>query len=91
MVVSEVRKEYEGHHAENQLVRDLAFFKGAMATWSISFGHVEYSVVSHTSFKIIMIPMESGLLIITAEPTLQLEYVERISSSIRLKLKLGKL
>lgn len=90
MVVSELRREYDGHPAENQLIRDLTFFKGAMATWSIYFGHVEYSVVSHDSFKIIMIPVESGLLIITAEPTLPLEYVERISNVIRSKLPLGK-
>ncbi|MGI0078628.1 MAG: hypothetical protein ACRECH_03305 [Nitrososphaerales archaeon] len=91
MVVSELRREYEGHLEENQLIRDLTFFKGAMANWAIYFGRVQYAVVSHDSFKIIMIPVESGLVIITAEPSLPLEYVERISGTIRSKLALGKL
>ncbi len=90
MVVSELRKEYGGHHAENQLIRDLTFFKGAMASWALYFGNVRYALVSHDSFKIMMIPVESGLLIVTAEPDLPLEYVERISGEIRQRISLGK-
>lgn len=90
MVVSELRKEYEKHPAENQLIRDLTFFKGAMANWSLYFGTVRYSVVSHDSFKIVMIPVESGLLIMTGEPDLPLEQVEKLSESIRSKIALGK-
>ncbi len=90
MIVSDLRKDYRGHPAENQLIRDLTFFKGAMASWALYFGSVQYSLVSHDSFKIIMIPVESGLAIITAEPTLPLEYVERISNEIRARLALGK-
>ena len=91
MVVSELRKPAEGNHpGESQLVRDLTFFKGAMASWSLYFGRVRYSLVSHDEFKIIMIPVESGLLIITAEASLPLSYVEEISSRIHLQLALGK-
>ena len=91
MVSSELRRPAESHPPENQLVRDLAFFKGAMASWAIYFGRVNYSVVSHDSFKIIMIPVESGLVIITSEADLPLEEVEKMSQRIRAQLALGKL
>ncbi|MHB8567336.1 MAG: hypothetical protein ACYC7D_10265 [Nitrososphaerales archaeon] len=92
MMMSELRTpENENHPGESQLVRDLTFFKGAMASWSIYFGRVRYSLVSHDSFKIIMIPVESGLLIITAEASLPLSYVEDISNKIHDELGiLGK-
>gem|GEM_PF-2692924 len=92
MMMSELRTPAgESHPGEAQLVRDLTFFKGAMASWSIYFGRVRYSLVSHDSFKIIMIPVESGLLIITAEASLPLSYVEEISTRIHEQLGiLGK-
>jgi len=91
MVVSELRNKDENHPGESQLVKDLTFFKGAMATWSIYFGQVRYAVVSHDRFKIVMIPVEAGLVIITAESSLPLELVERFASTVRQQLVLGKL
>lgn len=91
MVVSELRNKEDNHPGEAQLVRDLTFFKGAMASWSIYFGHVQYSVVSHDSFKIILIPVEAGLVIVTAESSLPLEFVEKVAQTVRHQLTLGKL
>ena len=91
MVVSELRNKKDSHPGENQLVRDLTFFKGAMASWSIYFGHVQYAVVSHDSFKIIMIPVEAGLVIVTAESSIPIQFVEKIASSVHQQLALGKL
>jgi hypothetical protein len=91
MVVGELRNKEENHPGETQLIKDLTFFKGAMATWSLYFGQVRYSVVSHDRFKIVMIPVEAGLVIITAESTLPLELVEVFSSTVREQLILGKL
>jgi hypothetical protein len=90
MVVSELRKGLEEHPRENQLIRDLTFFKGAMASWALYFGTVRYSLVSHNLFKIVMIPVESGLVIVTAESSLPLDIVERISEVIRTEITLGK-
>lgn len=80
----------DAHPGESQLVRDLTFFKGAMASWSLYFGRVRYSMVTHDSFRIIMIPVESGLIIITAEASLPAESAERISDRIHDELLLGK-
>ena len=90
MVVSELRNKEMSHPGENQLVRDLTFFKGAMASWSIYFGHVQYAVVSHDSFKIIMIPIEAGLVIITTESSIPIEFVEKIAHSVHQQFALGK-
>jgi hypothetical protein len=79
MILSELRsKEENALHPENQLVRDLTFFKGAMATWSLYFGHVNYSVVAHELSKIVMIPLESGLIIITTDGSFPLQLVEEL-------------
>ena len=90
MVMSELRNKDETHPGESQLVRDLTFFKGAMASWSIYFGKVRYALVSHEAFMIIMIPVESGLLIVTAEASLPLHYVEKIADKIHEQLILSK-
>jgi hypothetical protein len=83
MVVSELRRRETSHNPEDQLVRDLTFFKGAMASWAMYFGHVKYSVVVHDSFKIIMIPVESGLVIVTSEAALPLQTVEDIATKVK--------
>ncbi|MDG6906187.1 MAG: hypothetical protein JRN20_10430 [Nitrososphaerota archaeon] len=83
MVVSELRDPRDSHPGESQLVRDLTFFKGAMASWSIYFGHVQYAVVSHDAFKIVMIPVEAGLVIITAESSFPVDNVETVSKAVR--------
>jgi hypothetical protein len=85
MVMSELRNKSEDHPGEAQLVRDLTFFKGAMASWSLYFGAVRYAIVSHERFMIIMIPVEAGLVIITAEADLPLELVERFSRVVHLQ------
>ncbi len=90
MVMSELRNKDETHPGESQLARDLTFFKGAMASWSIYFGKVRYALVSHEAFMIIMIPVESGLLIVTAEASLPLHYVEKIADKIHEQLVLSK-
>jgi len=92
MVISELRESAAGdeHPGESQLVRDLTFFKGAMASWSLYFGRVKYSLVTHDTFRIILIPVESGLIIITAEASLPPEKVEMISNRIHGELLLGK-
>lgn len=82
MIVSELRDQDNSHPGEAQLVRDLTFFKGAMASWSIYFGHVQYSVVCHDSFKIVMIPVEAGLVIVTTESSLPIEKVESIAETV---------
>ncbi len=91
MVVSELRNKDENHPGETQLVKDLTFFKGAMATWSLYFGQVKYSVVSHDRFKIAMIPVEGGLVIITTEASLPLDRVELFAETVREQTILGKL
>jgi len=92
MVISELRKKDDPHHPEQQLVRDLTFFKGAMSSWGLYFGHVNYSVVVHDSFKIVMIPVDSGLVIVTTEAIFPLQKVEDISSKVKDEiLALGKL
>jgi hypothetical protein len=83
MIMSELRRKETSHHAEDQLVRDLAFFKGAMSSWAIYFGHVNYSVVTHDSFKLVMIPVESGLVVVTTEANLPLQNVEAIASRVK--------
>jgi hypothetical protein len=85
MVVSELRRKEAGH-AEQQLVRDLTFFKGAMSSWSIYFGHVNYSVVVHETTKIIMIPVESGLVIVTTDGDFPIENVQSISAIVKNEL-----
>ncbi len=82
MVISELRDPNKSHPGEMQLVRDLTFFKGAMASWSMYFGHVQYSVVSHDSSKIIMIPVEAGLVIITAESSFPIQKVETVAETV---------
>jgi hypothetical protein len=91
MVVSELRNKEESHPGETQLVKDLTFFKGAMATWSIYFGQVKYSVVSHDRFKIAMIPVDGGLVIITTEASLPLDRIELFAETVREQILLGKL
>lgn len=83
MVISELRNKDAQHHPEEQLVRDLTFFKGAMSSWAIYFGRVNYSVVAHETFRIVMIPVESGLVIVTAEASLPLQLVEEIASKVK--------
>jgi hypothetical protein len=83
MMLSELRDPVDSHPGEAQLVRDLTFFKGAMASWSIYFGHVQYAVVSHDAFKIIMIPIEAGLVIVTAESSYPIEHVETVAETVR--------
>jgi hypothetical protein len=83
MIVSELRNKDQDHPGESQLVRDLTFFKAAMASWSLYFGRVRYAVVSHDMFMIVMIPMEGGLAIITAESTLPLDFVDRLYLAVR--------
>lgn len=90
MVVSELKNKSESHASEERLVRDLTFFKGAMASWGLYFGRVRYSVVAHDSLKIIMIPIETGLLIITAEPSFSLTKVEEISEKLHERSLTGK-
>jgi len=91
MVLSELRNKEESHPGEDQLVRDLTFFKGAMASWSLYFGRIRYSVVTHDSFKIVMIPVESGLVIITTEASFPLSSVEDLEGAVREQFALGKL
>lgn len=83
MVISELRNRENSHHPEEQLVRDLTFFKGAMSSWALYFGHVNYSVVVHDTFKIIMIPVESGLVIVTSEASLPSQIVEDIAAKVK--------
>ncbi len=82
MVVSELRNKEENHPGETQLVQDLTFFKGAMASWAIYFGKVRYSVVSHDKFKILMIPVDGGLVIATTEATLPVDFAETLFSAV---------
>jgi hypothetical protein len=88
MVVSELRNKEEDHAGESQLVRDLTFFKGAMSSWSLYFGRVRYAVVSHDLFMIVMIPVEAGLVIVTAESSMPLESVDGIARSVLLKAQI---
>lgn len=93
MIVSELRDKNQDHPGESQLVRDLTFFKAAMASWSLYFGRVRYAVVSHDMFLIVMIPLEGGLAIVTAESTLPLDFVDQLCLAInhRVQLVPGKL
>ena len=84
-MVSELRNKLDDHPGETQLVKDLTFFKGAMASWSLYFGAVRFAIVSHERFMIVMIPVEGGLVIVTAESDLPLEMVERFSQIVRLQ------
>jgi hypothetical protein len=86
MIVSELRTQDPTPHPEAHLVRDLTFFKGAMSSWGLYFGRVNYSVVVHESFKIVMIPVESGLVIFTAEAALSPQLVEDIALKIKEKI-----
>ena len=93
MVISELRNKDQDHPGEMQLVRDLTFFKGAMASWSLYFGRVRYAVVNHDLFMIILIPIEGGLAIITAESSLPLDFIDRLCLVVGRKEQLvpGKL
>ncbi len=82
MVISELRNKEEDHPGEAQLVRDLTFFKAAMASWSLYFGRVRYAVVSHDLFMIVMIPVEGGLVIVTADSSMPLQFVENLSLAV---------
>ncbi len=84
-MISELRDKSEDHPGEAQLIRDLTFFKGAMASWSLYFGAVRYAIVSHERFMIVMIPVEAGLVIVTAEADMPLEMVERFSRVVHLQ------
>ena len=86
-MLSELRNKDSDHPGESQLLRDLTFFKGAMASWSLYFGSVRFAVVSHAHFMIVMIPVEGGLVIITAEADLPLDRVEKFSQIVRLQLQ----
>ncbi|MDH2899583.1 MAG: hypothetical protein PXY39_01295 [archaeon] len=83
MVISELRNRENSHNPEEQLVRDLTFFKGAMSSWALYFGHVNYSLVVHDKFKIIMIPVESGLVIVTSDASLPSQSVEEIAAKVK--------
>jgi hypothetical protein len=83
MVISELRNRENSHNPEEQLVRDLTFFKGAMSSWALYFGHVNYSLVVHDKFKIIMIPVESGLVIVTSDASLPSQSVEDIAAKVK--------
>ncbi|MGI0091975.1 MAG: hypothetical protein ACREBS_09715 [Nitrososphaerales archaeon] len=83
MIISELRNKDESHPGETQLVRDLTFFKGAMASWSLYFGSVQYSVVSHDSFKIMLVPVEAGLVIVTTESSVPIGFVEHVAETVR--------
>jgi hypothetical protein len=83
MIVSELRDPSDSHPGESQLVRDLTFFKGAMASWSIYFGHVKYAIVCHDAINIIMIPVEAGLVIVTTESSFPVEHVENVGETVR--------
>lgn len=85
MIVSEMRHKQVDHPGESQLVRDLTFFKAAMSSWSLYFGRVRYAVVAHDAFKIMMIPLEGGLAIITTESSLPVNLVEEIFQVIQLQ------
>jgi hypothetical protein len=82
MIVSELRSQDSIHHPEEQLVRDLTFFKGAMSSWGLYFGHVNYSIVVHDHFKIVLIPVESGLAIFTSDANLPVEKAEEIAAKV---------
>jgi hypothetical protein len=86
MIVSELRTKEENHPGEDQLVRDLTFFKGAMASWAIYFGRVKYSVVSHDRFKIFMVPIEGGLVIATTESSMPVSFAEQLAITVQDKL-----
>src|SRR5579872_4453534 len=83
MLVSELRNKEESHPGETQLVRDLTFFKGAMASWSLYFGQVNYALVSHDRFAILMVPVEGGLVIVTAESSISTEFLASLSKVVR--------
>jgi hypothetical protein len=88
MILSELRREQAAHNPENQLVQDLTFFKGAMSSWSMYFGRVKHAVVSHEEFKIILVPIGSGLAIITTEAGFPLSGVETLASELRRRTEL---
>jgi hypothetical protein len=88
MVLSELRREQAVHNPENQLVQDLTFFKGAMSSWSMYFGKVKYAVVSHDSFKIILVPVGTGLAIVTTEARFPLRGVEDLATNLRQTIEL---
>jgi len=87
-MISELRNKEQDHPGESQLVRDLTFFKGAMASWSLYFGKVRYAVVSHDLFMIVLIPVEGGLVIVTAESSFPLESVEVLSNAVQRELQI---
>ena len=91
MVVSELRDNVERHPGEDQLVRDLTFFKGAMSSWSLYFGRVNYSIVAHDHFKIIMIPVEAGLVIVTTEASFPLTLIDKLNETVRNEIHVSKL
>lgn len=92
MVVSEFRRNEAGGQPEQQLVRDLTFFKGAMSSWALYFGHVDYSLVVHDTVKIVMVPVESGLVVVTTEPEYPVEGVQRVSEIVKDRVSsLGKI
>ena len=86
-MISELRNKEQDHPGETQLVRDLTFFKAAMASWSLYFGTVRYAIVSHDLFLIVMIPVEGGLVIVTAESSIPLEFVQDLSEVVRTQMR----
>jgi hypothetical protein len=88
MVLSELRREETIQNPENQLVRDLTFFKGAMSSWSMYFGKVTHAVVTHEKFKIILVPVGSGLAIVTTEAAFPLSRVDELALRFRQSLEL---
>jgi hypothetical protein len=84
MIVSELKKKDLGAHPdEDQLLKDLTFFRGAMASWSLYFGRVNYSLVSHDRFVLILIPVDFGLVIVTAESNFPVGEVGTLSRVLR--------
>jgi hypothetical protein len=91
MVISELRNKEVSHPGETQLLKDLTFFRGFMASWSLYFGRVRYSVVSHDMFKIVMVPVEGGLAIVTTESSFPIQLVEDLTEVIDRQFAPGKL
>lgn len=88
MILSELRREKTIQNPENQLVSDLTFFKGAMSSWSMYFGRVRHAVVTHEGYKIILVPLSSGLAIVTTDAHFPLAKADELSAKLRQSLEL---
>jgi hypothetical protein len=88
MILSELRREETSRNPEKQLLQDLTFFKGAMSSWSMYFGQVKHAVVSHEHFKIILVPIGTGLAIVTADSSFPLSGVDDLAANLRQSIAL---